>query len=197
MIRAAALTMGILAVLGGAASSGAADSDALKAKLETCFACHGEGGVSQTENVPSIAAEPSYFTQWQLVFFRSGSRKSEIMEPVAAGLSNEDLKAIGAYLESLAPPRPPKSADDTPDMTKVGARLAEDRHCSSCHKSTCIGQQAAGRLAGQREEVLLKALKDYKSGVRTGSGVAAMPEVAYSLNEDQMKALAHYLARLP
>jgi hypothetical protein len=51
-------------------------------------------------------------------------------------------------------------------------------------------------LAGQREEVLLKALRDYKTGARTGTGIAAMPEIAYQLGEGEMAALAHYLARL-
>jgi cytochrome c553 len=52
------------------------------------------------------------------------------------------------------------------------------------------------RLAGQREEYLLKALHDYKSNVRVGGGVAAMADVAYSLSEEEITALAHYLAHL-
>jgi cytochrome c553 len=185
------------ALLAGAPAARAADTDATKAKLETCFACHGEGGVSQTEDVPSIAAEPSYFTQWQLVFYRSGNLKSELMTPVAAELSNDDLRSIGAAVEALPPPKPPTTPDDRPELTKVGAQLAVALHCNNCHAANFAGQQAAARLAGQREEVLLKALHDYKAGKRTGTGVAAMPEIAYSLDEDEMQALAHYLARLP
>jgi cytochrome c553 len=52
------------------------------------------------------------------------------------------------------------------------------------------------RLAGQREDYLIKALNDYKSNVRVGGGVAAMAEVAYSLSEEEIVALAHYLAHL-
>ena len=50
------------------------------------------------------------------------------------------------------------------------------------------------RLAGQREEYLVKALHDYKSGVRSGGSMAAMAEVAYPLSEEEIEALAHYLA---
>jgi cytochrome c553 len=39
-------------------------------------------------------------------------------------------------------------------------------------------------------------LHDYKSGARSGSGVAAMADVAYSLSEEEITALAHYLAHL-
>jgi cytochrome c553 len=165
--------------------------------LDTCFACHGTGGISQTSDVPSIAGEPSYFTQWQLVFFRSGSLKSELMGPVATALSNDDIRSIGALVEALPPPKPSDKPDDRPDLTKTGAALAVERHCNNCHAENFAGQQAAARLAGQREEVLLKALHDYKAGKRTGTGVAAMPEIAFALSEDEMQALAHYLARLP
>jgi cytochrome c553 len=197
MMRATVYLIGAMATFAVATTAQAADADASNAKLETCFACHGEGGVSQTADVPSIAAQPSYFTQWQLVFFRSGSLKSELMAPVAAELSNDDIRSVGALVAALPPPKPPAQPDDRPDLTKTGTTLAVERHCNNCHAANFAGQQAAARLAGQREEVLLKALRDYKAGKRTGTGVAAMPEIAFSLSEDEMQALAHYLARLP
>jgi cytochrome c553 len=43
---------------------------------------------------------------------------------------------------------------------------------------------------------LLKALHDYKSGARSGGGMAAMAEVAYPLSGEEITALAHYLAHL-
>ena len=52
----------------------AADIAAGKEKAEMCVACHGENGISQTENIPSLAGQPDQFIQWQLVFFRSGTR---------------------------------------------------------------------------------------------------------------------------
>ena len=197
MLRSIIPAMGAAVMLVTAPSGRAAEAPGAAATLETCFACHGTGGVSPNPDVPSIAAEPSYFTQWQLVFFRNGSLKSELMAPVAAALSNEDVRQIGALVEALPPPKPSPGPDDRPDLTKAGAALAVERHCNNCHAADFAGQQAAARLAGQREEVLLKALHDYKAGKRTGTGVAAMPEIAFSLSEDQMQALAHYLARLP
>ncbi len=43
----------------------------------------------------------------------------------------------------------------------------------------------------KRSRALLKALHDYKSNVRVGGGVAAMADVAYSLSEEEITALAH------
>ena len=57
-------------------------------------------------------------------------------------------------------------------------------------------RQAVARIAGQREEYLVKALHDYKSGVRSGGAQAAMADVAYPLSDEEITALAHYLAHL-
>ena len=56
-------------------TSEAADDAAVAAKAQTCFACHGPGGVSQMAETPSLAGQPESFIQWQLVYFRSGTRK--------------------------------------------------------------------------------------------------------------------------
>jgi cytochrome c553 len=172
-----------------------ADIAAGKEKAELCTACHGEGGISQTENIPSLAGQPDQFIQWQLVFFRTGSRKNEQMQPVVEQISNEDIRNLGAYFASLAPPKPP-AADDDPDLSRKGEQAAAGRRCASCHADTYAGTKAVARLAGQREEYLIKALHDYKSGQRSGGGGAAMADVAYPLSEEEITALAHYLAHL-
>src|SRR4051794_6926554 len=172
----------------------AADIAAGKAKAELCVGCHGENGISQLENIPSLAAQPDLFIQWQLVFFRAGTRKNEQMQPVIEQINNEDIRNLGAYFASLAPPKAP--ADDNPDMSKKGAQAAAGRRCASCHTDSYAGTKAVARVAGQRQEYLLKALHDYKSGVRAGGAMAAMADVAYSLSEEEIEALAHYLAHL-
>jgi cytochrome c553 len=175
-------------------SAVAADLAAGKEKAELCTACHGQMGISQTENIPSLAGQPDQFIQWQLVFFRSGARKNEQMQPIVEQINNDDIRNLGAYFASLAPPKSPP--DDNPDLSQKGAQAAVGRRCASCHTDTYAGTKAVARIAGQREEYLLKALHDYKSGVRSGGGVAAMADVAYPLSEEEITALAHYLAHL-
>jgi len=172
----------------------AADDAAVKAKAEVCAGCHGENGVSQMENVPSLAGQPDQFIQWQLVFFRAGTRKNELMQPVVEQLDNEDVRNLGGYFSQLTPPK--SAADDNPDLSKKGAQAAVGRRCASCHTDSFAGIKAVARLADQREEYLLKALHDYKTGERSGGGMAAMAEVAFPLSEEEMTALAHYLAHL-
>jgi cytochrome c553 len=172
----------------------AADVAAGKEKAEMCVACHGEGGISQIENMPSLAGQPDQFVQWQLVFFRAGTRKNEQMQPVVEQLNNEDIRNLGAYFASLTPPK--ARPDEKPDLSAKGAQAAAGRRCASCHTDNYAGGKAVPRILGQRQDYLLKALRDYKSGTRSGGGMAAMASVAFSLSEEEIEALAHYLAHL-
>lgn len=172
----------------------AADLAAGKEKAELCTGCHGEGGISKTENIPSLAGQPDLFVQWQLVFFRSGTRKNEQMQPIVEQLTNEDIRNLGAYFSQLTPPKGPEDAD--PDLSKKGAQVAAGRRCGSCHTDSFAGTKGVARLAGQREEYLVKALHDYKAGLRVGGGVAAMADVAYRMSDEEITAVSHYLAHL-
>jgi len=187
--------IGLLAVaLAGALPAHAADDAAVKEKAAVCAGCHGENGISQTENIPSLAGQPDQYIQWQLVFFRAGSRKNEQMQPIVEGISNEDIRNLGAYFSAMAPPKAPQ--DDNPDLSKKGAQAAVGRRCASCHTDSFAGTKAVARIAGQREEYLVKALHDYKSSVRVGGAQAVMADVAYPLSDEEIEALAHYLAHL-
>jgi cytochrome c553 len=143
---------------------------------------------------PSLAAQPDEFVQWQLVYFRSGARKSEVMGPIAEALKNEDIRNLGAFYASLAPPKPALAPGA---VMENGEQLAVQHRCKSCHADDYNGFRAAARLSGQREDVLVKALQDFKSGRRVGSGVASMADVTYELSDADMVALSYYMATRP
>jgi cytochrome c553 len=185
----AALGVAIFIAIGG--SSSAADVSAGHTLAEACAACHGADGVSQVEFTPSLAGQPDEFVQWQLVYFRSGVRKSDVMGPIAEALSNQDIRNLGAYYASLSPPQPSTASDA---LATKGEQIALVHRCRSCHADDYNGFRAAARLSGQREDVLDKALHDFKSGKRVGSGVASMADVTYELSDADMQALSHYMA---
>ncbi len=106
-----------------------------KEKAELCAGCHGENGISQTENIPSLAGQPDQFIQWQLVFFRSGARKNELMQPIVEQISNEDIRNLGAYFASLTPPARQQAGRQSRSVAK-GAQAAAGRRCASCHGDT-------------------------------------------------------------
>jgi cytochrome c553 len=187
------LALGLVAL--AASPADAADNTAAAEKAALCAGCHGENGISTTENIPSLAGQQDQFIQWQLVFFRSGARKNEQMQQIVEQIDNADIRTLGAYFAALTPPKA-STQDDNPDLSAKGAQAAAGRRCNSCHTDTFAGTKAVARIAGQREEYLVKALHDYKSGARSGGAGAAMSDVAYPLSDEEIAALSHYLAHL-
>src|ERR1700755_2795838 len=120
------LLLGIIAaVVVSGPPARAADIAAGKEKAELCIRCHGENGISQMENVPSLAGQLDQYIQWQLVFFRAGARKNEQMQPIVEQLNNEDIRNLGAYFASLTPPKGP--TDNDPDLSEKGKQAAAGR----------------------------------------------------------------------
>jgi cytochrome c553 len=186
----------LLGALDGGAQA-AVDLAAAEQKAQACFACHGPGGISQMAQTPSLAGQPELFLQWQLVFFRSGQRKSPVMQPMAESLKDDDIRNLAAYFSRQPPPQRDPAAQPDAALLEAGLKVVRGNRCTSCHKGDFSGTQATARVAWQREDYLLKALRDFKAGQRIGGGVAAMPDVVQPLGDDELKAVAHLLAHLP
>jgi len=173
-----------------------------RAEAAGCFACHGVDGVATADglatdkNDPDLAAQPDLYLQFQLVFFRKGVRKNEVMNAMAEQLSDDDLRNVSAYFASLPPPNPPAPPDTAPQDTELGSKVAQAIHCTNCHGDHFEGVDNIARLAGQREDYVYEALRDFKSGARTSTGSGSMAEVVYPLGDLEMKALAHYVSGL-
>jgi len=71
------------------------------------------------------------------------------------------------------------------------------RHpCGVCHNPDFSGREQMPRLANQREDHLLKAMREYKAGTRIGYAGAMAVELR-DLTEGDLEDLAYFLARLP
>lgn len=181
-----------IVLVGALASSGRAAT--YDEKLATCLACHGEKGISETSEVPSLAGMPADFTLIQLFLFRQGTRKVEIMNDIAKDLTDDDLRKLSEYFSKLAPPQASDGAPDPAVAERAKAAIAKHR-CASCHNPNFSGREQMPRLAAQREDYLLKALRDYKSAQRPGYD-ATMDEVIRPITDADIVDLSHYLARL-
>lgn len=167
----------------------------VKEIVQTCASCHGQEGISAIENTPSLAGQPDIFLQYQLVFIRDGTRPVEVMQQFAKTLTDDNIRDLGAYYSSLPPP-PPVADAPAVNVDKVKAIITQ-RHCDSCHKEDFSGQGETARLAGQRPEYLVKALKDFRAGTRRGRGMGAMMEVSVTLQDSDIHMIADYLAGKP
>ena len=108
----------------------------------------------------------------QLAAFKSGARPSPIMQGMAAGLSPEDMRSVGAYFESpeagagrWRATRRSRSAAQ--QIWRGGIKSIGVPACAGCHGAAGHGIPAQyPRLAGQYSELTLGWLKAYATGAR-------------------------------
>jgi len=185
-IAIAALTMLAAATLPAASEEPAE-------RLAPCFACHGEKGQSETLEVPSLGAQTAPYTLIQIYLFREKQRVFEPMNEATKGLGDNDLRDIADLIAKLPPPAPPADAADAARLER-GRALVEHHRCNICHRADLAGQENVPRLAAQREDYLVKTLRDYKSRARIGYD-ASMAEVLQPVADAEIVDLAYFIAR--
>ena len=161
-------------------------------KMPTCLACHGETGQSQTDNVPSLGAQTSPYSLIQLVLFREGIRTADPMNELMKGATDSDLQAFADAIAQLPAPKPAEGGDA--QRLAHGRQLAAQNRCLICHRADLSGQENVPRLSDQREDYLLKSLREYKSGARHGYD-ASMADVVQPMSDADFVDLAYYIAR--
>jgi cytochrome c553 len=177
-----------LALLGGAS----APAEPLTERLAPCLACHGEKGTSETPEVPSLGGQPASFVLIQLYQFREKQRIQEVMNELTKDMTDDDLRAFSEEIAKLPPPAPPAEGAE-PARMAVGREAAARHRCGFCHNPDLSGHDHIPRIGAQREDYLLKALAEYKTGERRGYD-PAMVEVAQAMGEAEIADVAHYLA---
>jgi cytochrome c553 len=166
----------------------------LEERLTPCLACHGEQGQSVIPEVPALGGQPAFYVMVQLYMFREKLRTVEPMNEMTQGLSDDDLRRMADVIAKLPPPRPFEEAGDPARLERARALIQQHR-CNFCHNPNFSGAENVPRLAGQREDYLVKALREYKNNTRRGYD-AAMAEVLYAISDEQILDLAYFLARV-
>jgi cytochrome c553 len=169
---------------------------ALAERMTPCLACHGTHGRSETVEVPSLGGQPAPYLLIQLYLFREKQRVAEIMNVMTLDFTDEDLRAFADAIANLPPPQPQQQPPDVPDAARMqsGRALIGQHRCNTCHNLELTGHDNIPRIADQREDYLVKTLRDYKSNARQGyDGV--MAEVLAPVTDAQILDLAYYLAR--
>lgn len=197
---------GLMALVYASTAGAAASAPVPKADLErgkqiattVCAACHGADGNSAASANPHLAGQHGDYIAAQLAAFKSGARPSPIMQGMAGALTPEDMRNVGAYYESRKPAaavaRDKALAMRGQQVWRAGIKSTGVPACAGCHGAAGHGIAAQyPRLAGQFPEQSLGWLKAYAAG---GRPHPVMGPVAAKLSENDMKALAEYIAGL-
>lgn len=193
------LSIGLALLASGAQAAG--DAAAGKAKSVTCLACHGPDGNSPNPIWPKLAGQhPGYILQ-QLKDFKAGHRKNDLMTPMAAPLSEQDMENLAAYFSSQKQSAGTAAADQVElgeQIFRAGNLNSKVTACMACHGPTGMGNPLAGfpRISGQHAAYLEKALKDYRAGNRTNDANRMMQGVTARMSDAEIAAVTQYLQGL-
>jgi cytochrome c553 len=166
----------------------------LQAKAAACAACHGADGHATLAEAPHLAGQPRLFIENRLVMMREGLSVVPQMAGQLDGLSDADLAALARHYATM-PLKPERPARDASRAAR-GAALSQRALCGSCHLPDYGGREQIPRLAGQREDYLLKSMRDFAAG-RTGGRDTLMSNALIGLSDTDLQDLAHHLATLP
>ena len=180
----------------------AANAGDLETIIQDCNGCHGDDGVSQWTDVPTIAGLAEFVHVDALYVYqdearpcaeskyRQGdtSRPATTMCAIAAELSEDDIDALAAAYAEL----PYVKATQEFDAPKAAAGKAlHDEHCDKCHSDAGTNpEDEAGMLGGQQMGYLQTSFEQYAAGDREQPG--KMKEKMDALSADDVAALVHY-----
>ena len=125
-----------------------------------------EGPIGNAGN-PSLGGQTAPYLLIQLYLFREKQRVVEIMNDMTKAFTDDDLRTFSDYLAKLPPPNPPADAGDPARMERGRALITQNR-CNSCHNLDLSGRENIPRIADQREDYLVKTLREYKNNTRHG-----------------------------
>ena len=199
MNRTSALLMTIILTASGVTLAG--DLDAI---IADCDSCHGENGVSQWTDVPTIAGIDAFVHSDALYIYRDEARPCATSEyrcgatdkaatsmcVVAQDLSDDQIEAIAEHYAAL--PFVPAQQDFDADLAAAG-KVIHDRDCARCHSDGGSNpEDEASILSGQWMGYLESTFAEYASGER--EQMDKMKVKMDALSAEDTEALIHYYA---
>ncbi len=161
--------------------------------MAPCLACHGEKGQSTNPEIPSLGAQTAPYVLVQLFLFREKLRVVDIMNDAVKGFTDDDLRTFADAIAKLPAPPPTAEPPDPARMERARALVRQYR-CEFCHNPDLAGRDNVPRIVGQREDFLVKTMREYKGNVRPGYD-ASMADVLQPITDAEILDLAYFAAR--
>jgi cytochrome c553 len=169
-----------------------------------CAACHGEGGVSRSSLIPTLAGMDATFIYKQLDDYRSGKRLWGVMSAIASALTAEDTADVAAFFAARADGLAPVTGEGLPEsgrslrqsdpalrLVYAGDPARGIAPCASCH-GPGGHKLGAPPLAGQHAAYIERQLASFAQSIRTNDINQQMRVIAAELMPEEMHAVAVY-----
>ena len=190
----------MLSVFVSGASQAAGNAEAGKTKAQVCFSCHGMNGDGNTNPPwPALAGQHASYIAKQLADFKSGARMEPLMIAQVASLTEQDMADLGAFFAS----QKVKTGKGDESKAELGGKIYRGGNkasgvapCMACHGPTGAGNPAAKfpRLSGQNTPYVVKALNDFRSGVRKNDAANMMRGVVAKMTDKEIEAVAAFIS---
>jgi sulfide dehydrogenase cytochrome subunit len=176
----------------------------LESLMNTCNDCHGDNGVSQWSDVPTIGGLAEFVHADALYIYRdnerpctdSAYRQGDTSRPetnmcaISADMSDDDIDAIAAAYAELPYVR---AEQDFDAALAAAGKAVHDKGCNRCHsKAGTDPEDEAGMLGGQQIEYLRKAFSEYAEDSRYQP--EKMQEAMDALSAEDVEALLNHYA---
>ena len=166
----------------------------------SCARCHGVNGLGRGLGAfPKLAGQNFDYLDQSLQAYARGQRHSGVMQPIAAGLSDEEMRELARYYANLPRPSPsPSQATSAIERGKIislqGIPSQQVPACAACHGPGALPRNPVfPELAGQYSDYLVLQIEIIKKGLRGGTAYAhVMRQVAVGLTPEQMHDAALY-----
>lgn len=167
--------------------------------IVACVSCHGAAGNSTISVNPKLSGQHEAYVAKQLVDFTTPARNNAVMTTFAKMMSAEDVKNVSAFLAVQKPKAGAAKNKDSIELGKMIYRggIAEKNvpACAGCHSPNGAGIPAQfPRIAGQHQDYTVAQMTAFRDGGRKNS--AQMVTIAKRMSDDEMKAVADYVAGL-
>jgi cytochrome c553 len=181
--------------------------DTMEARLLACAACHGKQGEgTQNDYFPRLAGKPAGYLMNQLVAFRDGRRRYPPMNYLLEYIPDAYLQKMANYFAALRPqPLAQPVADVSQALLERGHGIVTEGDpqrgvpaCQRCHGPTLTGMEPGiPGLAGLHASYISAQLGAFRYGTRTAKTPDCMQLIAAGLTEQDVGAVAAWLASQP
>ena len=202
-----------MVVAAGVFAAGVAQAEGVKADPakaapivnQVCGGCHGLDGNSASPTNPKLAGQPAEYITKQLRNFKEaakdpnkeGNRKSAVMSGLVANLSDEDFVNLGAYFASkgIKSGTAKQPYTEGEKLYRGGNAATGVPACAACQGPTGAGIPVQfPRLGGQHADYIVSQLKAFRNGDRQNDAAKMMRTIADKMTEQEIKAVANYIA---
>ena len=187
--------MRLLSILSVAAALGLAApafADTIEEKAALCAACHGETGIPVDPKFPIISGQQQGYIYIQLRDMKAGSRKNEVMAPIVAEMSKEDMQAYAEYFSGKEWPSLGFDAKITSAEAGKANEIEVAGQCTSCHREGYVGDAVIPRLAGQSADYLTKTTHDFKTKERANN--TFMNDMLATFKDEDIALMSRFVA---